>query len=552
LEYLGHIVTSEGVATDPVKIWAVKEWPVPKNVKALRGFLGLAGYYSRFIKHFGVISRPLTRLLKKGVQFVCTVEVQQAFELVQQALITAPVLALPDFAKQFIIEIDACNMGIGVVLMQEGHPIAYLSQGLNCLNQGCPTYEKECLAILLAVDKWRSYLQHREFVIRTDQRSLAQLGEQRLTTGIQHKAFVKLLGLQYKIQYKKGATNSAADALSHREPQEACAISTCTPSWVEKVILGYHDNEDFNSVYKLHGLPDAIVTNRDKIFTSPLWKELFRLSDTQLLMSSSYHPKTDGQTECLNQCLETLLHCAVHSSPAKWYFWLPLVEYWYNTSFQSAIGLTLFEVLYGHSPKHFGISDLNTCSVPDLEEWLSDRQTFIKLIQAQLTRAQQRMKCQADKHRSEREFQVGDLVYLEVQPYVQVSLAPRSCQKLAFRFFGLYKILQRIGKVAYKLDLPDHAKIHNVVHVSQLKKHIPSSMVISSDINVINAIDSSVPVACLVQQLIKKARATALRMLVRWRGLPSSLATWEEYETLKMAHPSTSACGRVYLKCEVM
>jgi hypothetical protein len=162
------------------------------------------------------------------------------------------------------------------------------------------------------------------------------------------------------------------------------------------------------------------------------------------------------------------------------------------------------------------------------------------------------MKCQADKHRSEREFQVGDLVYLEVQPYVQVSLAPRSCQKLAFRFFGLYKILQRIGKVAYKLDLPDHAKIHNVVHISQLKKHIPSSMVISSDINVINAIDSSVPVACLVQQLIKKARATALRMLVRWRGLPSSLATWEEYETLKMAHPSTSACGRVYLKCEVM
>jgi hypothetical protein len=101
-----------------------------------------------------------------------------------------------------------------IVLMQEGHPIVYLSQSLNCTNQGCPAYEKECLAILLAVNKWRSYLQHKEFIIRTDQKSLTQLGEQQLTMGIQHKAFVKLMGLQYSIQYKKGPSNIAADAMT--------------------------------------------------------------------------------------------------------------------------------------------------------------------------------------------------------------------------------------------------------------------------------------------------------------------------------------------------
>jgi hypothetical protein len=148
------------------------------NVTALRGFLGLAGYYRHFIQHYGVISRPLTTLLKKGSPFVWTPDVQKAFDLVKCALTIVPVLALPDFNKQFVIETYACNVWIGIVLMQEGHPIVYLSQSLNCTNQGCPAYEKECLAILLAVNKWRSYLQHKEFIIHTNQKSLTQLGEQ--------------------------------------------------------------------------------------------------------------------------------------------------------------------------------------------------------------------------------------------------------------------------------------------------------------------------------------------------------------------------------------
>lgn len=127
--------------------------------------------------------------------------------------------------------------------MQGGHPIAFLSKALGLKNQGLSTYEKECLAILLVVDRWRPYLQHRQFIIQTDHKSLARLHEQRLTTSIQHRAFVKLMGLQYKIQYKKGTLNQAADALSRvHEDEELQALSYCIPKWTESLMDGYKDD----------------------------------------------------------------------------------------------------------------------------------------------------------------------------------------------------------------------------------------------------------------------------------------------------------------------
>jgi len=129
-------------------------------------------------------------------------------------LISAPVLALPDFSKPFTIETDASANGIGVVLMQSGHPIAYLSKSLGIKAQALSTYEKECLTLIMAVTKWKPYLQHKKFTILTDQKSLIHLGGQKIHQGMQQKAFIKLLGLQYKLVYKKGLENKAADALS--------------------------------------------------------------------------------------------------------------------------------------------------------------------------------------------------------------------------------------------------------------------------------------------------------------------------------------------------
>lgn len=167
LKYLGHVLSPNGVSTDPSKIADVQDWPSPTSTKELRSFLGLAGYYRRSVKNFGIFAKPLTDLLKKGILFVWTEAAESAFQLLKQALISAPVLAVPNFNRPFTIETDASDYGIGAVLQQDGHPIAFVSKALGPKSQGLSTYEKESLAILLAVEQWKSYLLPAEFIINT-------------------------------------------------------------------------------------------------------------------------------------------------------------------------------------------------------------------------------------------------------------------------------------------------------------------------------------------------------------------------------------------------
>jgi hypothetical protein len=161
-----------------------------------------------------MISKPLTQLLKKGIQFQWTPESQRAFDVLKQALVQAPVLSVPNFNEPFTLETDASDQGIGAVLMQHGHPISYLSKPLSNKKKVLSTYEKECLSIIMDVDKWRSYLMGQEFVIQTDHRSLSFLVDHKENTKIQQKALFKLMDLHFKIKYKKGSSNVAADALS--------------------------------------------------------------------------------------------------------------------------------------------------------------------------------------------------------------------------------------------------------------------------------------------------------------------------------------------------
>lgn len=139
-------------------------------------------------------------------------------------------------------------------------------------------------------------------------------------------------------------------------------------------------------------------------------------------MSSVYHPQTDGQTERVNQCLEGYLRCFVHSCPGKWYSWLSLAEYWYNTTPHSALGSSPFEALYGQLPQQLGLTDKVICAEQDVQTWLAERKLKMALLKQHLQRVVQRMKAQADKKRFERTFCVGDWVYLKIQPHIQTSI----------------------------------------------------------------------------------------------------------------------------------
>jgi hypothetical protein len=152
VEYLGHIITSTGVSTDPTKISAVQAWPISKNITKMRGFLGLAGYYRRFVKDYGKIYRPLFDNLKKG-EFHWGLDQLIAFETIKKALYSAQVLALPNFNKPFVLETDASDNNIGVVLMQEGRPLSFLSKSLGKKAVEMSTYDKEAMTIIEALKK---------------------------------------------------------------------------------------------------------------------------------------------------------------------------------------------------------------------------------------------------------------------------------------------------------------------------------------------------------------------------------------------------------------
>jgi hypothetical protein len=153
---------------------------------------------------------------------------------------STPVLALPDFNIPFTVETDTCETGIGAVLMQKGHPIAYMSKALGIMNQKLSVYEKEFLAVIMAVDKWRQYLQRGPFTILIDHKSLSNLNDQQLTSDLQRKAMAKLVGLQFDIKNKKGVENCAVDSLSRvGHLLDVQAISVCTPDWLQEVLNSY-------------------------------------------------------------------------------------------------------------------------------------------------------------------------------------------------------------------------------------------------------------------------------------------------------------------------
>jgi hypothetical protein len=236
VEYLSHLVGKYGVRVDPKNIEAMQDWPHLKTLKSLRGFLGLTGYYHKFVKNYGKIPTPLNALLKNN-SFTWTPAAAQAFQTLKMAMCTTLVLTLPDFTKTFVSECDASGKGIGAVLMQEGRPLVFTSKQLSKRNLGKSIYEKEMLAILHAVDLWHPYLLGQWFQIKTDHQSLKYFPEQCISSPEQQKWVTKLFGYDYEIIYKKGKDNVVADALSQKYEDEGSlfSLSFIVPDWLQAI-----------------------------------------------------------------------------------------------------------------------------------------------------------------------------------------------------------------------------------------------------------------------------------------------------------------------------
>jgi hypothetical protein len=222
----------------------MNKWPTPTSVTELWGFLRLTGYYRRFVKHYGSIARPLTELLKhKSFQWNDQAEV--AFQALKEAMCSTAVLALPNFNEVFAVETDACEDGIGAVLMQKNRHISYLSKALSAKNQNLSIYDKEILAQIMVVEKWRSYLQRAEFIIKIGHKALSFLENRVLHSGLQRKAIARLMGMHFKIVYKKGKENLAVDVVSRVGHYRALqAVSKVKSLWIQEVINSYITDEE--------------------------------------------------------------------------------------------------------------------------------------------------------------------------------------------------------------------------------------------------------------------------------------------------------------------
>lgn len=270
-----------------------------------------------------------------------------------------------------------------------------------------------------------------------------------------------------------------------------------------------------SNIVKLHGFPKSIVSDRDNVFLSTFWKELFRLAETHLKFSTAFHPQTDGHMEVLNKCIETYLRCFASSHPRTWYKFLDLAEIWYTS-----LKATPFKVVYGHDPPALIKYEAGSTQNYDLELMLKERDAMLEEIKGHLVHAQQLMKNSAYKNSREVEFMVGDWVYLKLRPDHQQSVARRVCQKLSAKYFSPYAVLEKVGKASYRLALTAKTKIHPVFHVSQLKAVLGNHhQVLPLPLSPTGLDD----IAIAPEEVLdtRYSERGSLEFLVQWQGLPS-------------------------------
>ncbi|XP_075481255.1 uncharacterized protein LOC142521968 [Primulina tabacum] len=370
VSFLGHVISKAGVSMDPKNVQAITEWLIPKNATDIRSFLGLAGYYRKFVEGFSFIAVPLTKLTQKNSKFIWDENCEKSFQTLKGKLASTPVLILPVENKDFTIYSDASKKGLGCVLMQERRVIAYASRQLKAHEQNYPTHDLELAAVCqqvkaehqrpggllqpLEIPEWKWEHISMDFVIGLPKCRQSHDGIWVIVDRLTKTAHFLPLRMKYNL---------------------------------DKLASLYMDN-----IAKLHGVPVSILSDRDP-----------------------------------RKCRSPL--------------------YWDEVGEKALVG-------------------------PELVQMIVDK---VKIVREKLKAAQDRQKSWADLKRRPVEFNVGEKAYVKVSPMRGVVRFSKA-GKLNPRYVGPFEILEKVGTLACKLELPPNmSRIHNVFHVSQLRRYIPDS-----------------------------------------------------------------------------
>ncbi|KAJ4788910.1 polyprotein [Rhynchospora pubera] len=291
----------------------------------------------------------------------------------------------------------------------------------------------------------------------------------------------------------------------------------------------------FEAIVKLHGIPESIVSDRDTVFTSNFWIERFRMMGVRLNFFSAFHPQSDGQSEVVNRTIEMYLRCLECDRPKQWLQWLPWAEFCYNTSFHTSLRATPFEVVYGRAPPPLLPYTAGKASVQAVDQQLQQRDEFLREIHNRLLETQQRMKLQYDKLHRNLEFQLDEWVWVRMQRRQATAITPAKLTKLSPKFYGPYQIKEKLGSVAYRVELPRGARIHNVFHVSLLKAFHgtpPTGPPPLPDIFHGKVIPS--PATILRSRLARGCR----ELLVHWQNTQPEDATWISLDDFRTSYPT--------------
>nr|GEV91719.1 reverse transcriptase domain-containing protein [Tanacetum cinerariifolium] len=478
------------------KIESIKDWASPKTPTDICQFLGLAGYYRRFIEGFSKIAKSMTKLAQKGIKFDWDDKKENAFQLIKQKLCSAPILALPEGSEDFVVYCDASHKGLGDVLMQREKVIAYASRQLK-----------------------RHYLHGTKCIVFTDHKSLQHILDQKELNMRQRRWLELLSDYDCDIRYHLRKANVVADALSRKERIEPLWVRALVMTWIfpnkywkELVTLirrlKVRDHARVlqvkvfypSRIVARHRIPVSIICDHDGRFTSNFWRSFQKALGTDISMSTAYHPETDGQSERTIQTLEDMLHACVIDFGKGWVKHLSLYEFSHNNSYHASIKAAPYEALYGRKCRS------SVCWVEVREAQLTGPKLIqettekIVLIMQRIQATQDQQKSYADLKRKPMEFEVGNRVMLKVSPWKGVvrfgkrgKLNPRYVGpfkvlaklvspwkgvvrfgkrgKLNLRYVGPFKVLAKVGKVAYRLELlQELSRVHHTFHVSNLKK----------------------------------------------------------------------------------